>query len=168
MVKIESDAFRPMLWFIRQTTIDQRPFSTFEESKPRHGSYSIVTMTLTTRLLFAAAAVGSAVACSTQVSEPTISRDSSDSATGVPSRSHPDTLDSDLVSPSRKQVKVVVRVWIDANGQQSQAEVRESSGYPAIDKAALDKVASWKFVPGKQSGAIQSMWHIVPLTFHLK
>lgn len=113
-------------------------------------------MNSTSRLLIAVAAVGGFVACSAHGSEASIS---------PPSRIP--TSNSDLQPRSNNKVKVVVPVFVEADGQQTQAEVSESSGNPEIDKAALEMVAGWKFVPGKRDGIAHPMRHIVPLNFQL-
>ncbi|NIF82493.1 energy transducer TonB [Comamonas sp. Tr-654] len=113
-------------------------------------------MSSTSRFLIAVAAVGGFVTSSAHGSEASIS---------PPSRMP--TPNSDLQPRSNNKVKVVVRVFVEADGQQTQAEVSESSGNPNIDKAALEMVAGWKFVPGKRDGIARPMWHIVPLNFQL-
>lgn len=67
-----------------------------------------------------------------------------------------------------QKVKVVVRVYVDVDGRQLQKEVSQSSGYPKIDKEALARVSTWKFVPAGRSNLTEPMWHVVPITFTLK
>ena len=64
--------------------------------------------------------------------------------------------------------KVVVRVLIGADGTAHQAELRRSSGYDRLDRAALDTVRKWRYVPGKRGGVAEAMWFDVPINFVLE
>ena len=67
-----------------------------------------------------------------------------------------------------EQGKVVLRVFIDAEGSPQQIEIRQSSGYERLDQQALDAVRRWRFVPGKRNGVPEAMWNIVPINFVLE
>jgi protein TonB len=67
-----------------------------------------------------------------------------------------------------EQGKVVVRVFIDTNGNATQAEIRTSSGYDRLDQTALKTVQAWKYVPGKVNGEAKAMWFNVPINFVLE
>jgi protein TonB len=67
-----------------------------------------------------------------------------------------------------EQGKVLVRVLIGADGTAQQAEIRQSSGFERLDKAALATVLSWRYVPGKRGGVAESMWFNVPINFILE
>lgn len=67
-----------------------------------------------------------------------------------------------------EQGKVVLRVFIDAEGTPQQIEIRQSSGYERLDQQALDAVRRWRFVPGKRNGVPEAMWNIVPINFVLE
>jgi len=67
-----------------------------------------------------------------------------------------------------EQGKVVVRVFIDTEGNATQAEIRTSSGYDRLDQTALKTVQAWKYVPGKVNGEAKAMWFNVPLNFVLE
>ena len=67
-----------------------------------------------------------------------------------------------------EQGKVVVRVFIDTEGNASQAELRTSSGYDRLDQTALKTVLAWKYLPGKVNGEPKSMWFNVPINFVLE
>jgi protein TonB len=67
-----------------------------------------------------------------------------------------------------EQGKVLVRVLIGADGTAQQAEIRQSSGFDRLDKAALATVLSWRYVPGKRGGVAESMWFNVPINFILE
>lgn len=63
---------------------------------------------------------------------------------------------------------VMLRVLVNALGRPDKVEVERSSGYSRLDRAALDAVRKWKFVPAKQGDQAISAWVLVPLNFELK
>lgn len=67
-----------------------------------------------------------------------------------------------------EQGKVLLRVLVDENGLPQQIEIKQSSGFDRLDKAALASVKQWRFVPGKRGGVAQAMWTIVPVNFVLE
>jgi len=67
-----------------------------------------------------------------------------------------------------EQGRVVVRVLIDDKGLPQQAELHTSSGYSRLDRAAVEAVHSWRYVPGQRGGRAQAMWFNVPITVDLK
>ena len=67
-----------------------------------------------------------------------------------------------------EQGKVMLRVLVDENGVPQQIEIKESSGFDRLDKAALASVQRWRFVPGKRNGVPEAMWNIVPVNFVLE
>lgn len=67
-----------------------------------------------------------------------------------------------------EQGLVVVRVFIEANGTASQAEIHSSSGYDRLDQTALQTVLKWRYTPGKRNGVAEAMWFNVPIRFDLK
>ena len=67
-----------------------------------------------------------------------------------------------------EQGKVLVLVLIGADGLPQKAEIKQSSGFERLDKAALNTVMSWKYVPGKRGGVPEAMWFNVPINFVLE
>lgn len=67
-----------------------------------------------------------------------------------------------------EQGKVVVRVFIEASGTATQAEVHSSSGYERLDQTALQTVLKWRYAPGKRNGVAEAMWFNVPIRFVLE
>lgn len=67
-----------------------------------------------------------------------------------------------------EQGKVIVRVLIGTDGVAREAELRQSSGYDRLDRAALDTVRQWRYVPGKRNGVPETMWFNVPINFVLE
>jgi periplasmic protein TonB len=68
-----------------------------------------------------------------------------------------------------EQGRVLVRVWVNADGSPdaSRIEVRSSSGFERLDAAALTAVKGWRFVPGTRGGVPEGMWVNVPVNFTL-
>lgn len=62
---------------------------------------------------------------------------------------------------------VVLRVRITIEGRASQVVVERSSGHDSLDRAALDAVARWTFVPAREAGAPVESWMRVPVRFRL-
>ena len=67
-----------------------------------------------------------------------------------------------------EQGKVIVRVLIAVDGSAQDAQVKESSGYDRLDRAALETVLKWRYVPGKRGGVPEAMWFNVPIHFVLE
>ncbi len=67
-----------------------------------------------------------------------------------------------------EQGRVVLNVFVDANGAASGVSVSQSSAYPQLDRAAVNTVRLWRFVPGKRNGVPEGMSHQVPVTFRLE
>lgn len=65
-----------------------------------------------------------------------------------------------------EQGRVLVKVFIGADGLPQKAEVKTSSGFERLDRTALDSVLQWRYVPGKVGGVAQSMWYVVPVDFY--
>lgn len=68
----------------------------------------------------------------------------------------------------REEGRVVLRVLVEAGGLPARLEVRSSSGYERLDRAALDAVGRWKFVPARQGPEAVAAWVLVPIAFSLK
>jgi TonB family protein len=67
-----------------------------------------------------------------------------------------------------EQGKVVIAVEIDIEGTSSQAVVHQSSGSHRLDRAALETVLKWRFIPGKKGTENQKMWVNIPINFVLE
>ena len=67
-----------------------------------------------------------------------------------------------------EQGQVVVRVLIGADGTAQKAEIKTSSGFDRLDRAALATVLQWRYVPGKRGGVAEAMWFNVPINFVLE
>ncbi len=67
-----------------------------------------------------------------------------------------------------EQGKVLVRVLIGPDGAPQQAQIKRSSGFDRLDRAAMDYVMKCRYVPGKVGGVPQAMWHEAPVNFILE
>jgi protein TonB len=63
---------------------------------------------------------------------------------------------------------VVLEVYVLETGKVGDARVKESSGFPKLDEAALREVKrSWRLVPGTENGKAVAMWGQFAVTFKL-
>jgi protein TonB len=63
---------------------------------------------------------------------------------------------------------VKLDVYVLENGRVGDARVKESSGFPKLDEAALREVKrSWKLLPGTENGKPVAMWGQFAVTFKL-
>lgn len=67
-----------------------------------------------------------------------------------------------------EQGTVMLRVFVNAVGDATRVDLKESSGFPRLDKAALEAVEGWKFVPAKKGERAVAAWVVVPIKFSLK
>jgi len=64
--------------------------------------------------------------------------------------------------------KVILRVQVAASGLPLAVEVQAGSGSERLDRAALDAVRRWRFVPARRGSAAVAATVLVPITFSLK
>lgn len=63
---------------------------------------------------------------------------------------------------------VILRMYVNEEGRVTQAEVEKSSGYPALDDAAVKEVLrSWRLQPGTKDGKPVAMWYSISIKFSL-
>lgn len=62
---------------------------------------------------------------------------------------------------------VLLRVTVDENGRPESVKVATSSGFERLDRAAVDAVRRWKFVPARQGDRPVKAAVLVPLEFQL-
>lgn len=67
-----------------------------------------------------------------------------------------------------EQGRVLVRVLVTSAGNVEQVNLRKSSGYAALDSAALETVKNWRFVPAHRGSQVVSAWVVVPISFSLE
>lgn len=64
--------------------------------------------------------------------------------------------------------KVLVRAYVLPSGRPERVELRQSSGSPRLDEAALAAVRKWRFVPARRAGEAVAAWVVIPITFRLE
>lgn len=64
--------------------------------------------------------------------------------------------------------RVVLRVFVDAEGRAAKVEVQESSGHNRLDESAAIAVARWRFVPARRGSEPLAAWVRVPVVFSLR
>lgn len=116
-----------------------------------------------------------AIALSTQASTSQVQSDHSELELAPPVTQLPSSTADYLHNPHPaypaislrmgEQGKVVIRVLISKDGLAHQGTVVQSSGFDRLDRAALQAVLGWRYVPGTQAGIAQDMWFDVPLNF---
>jgi protein TonB len=62
---------------------------------------------------------------------------------------------------------VVLSVWVSAEGDADRLAVVKSSGYPLLDRAAVDAVQRWRFQPARRAGLDTGSLVQVPVVFRL-
>jgi protein TonB len=63
---------------------------------------------------------------------------------------------------------VILEVYVLENGRVGEARVKQSSGFPRLDEAAVREVKrSWRLQPGTQNGKPVPMWGQFAVTFKL-
>ena len=63
---------------------------------------------------------------------------------------------------------VMLKVLVDENGRVADLAVFKTSGYAALDRAAISSVKTWLFEPGTEDGKKKKMWVKVPIRFQLE
>ncbi len=63
--------------------------------------------------------------------------------------------------------RVMPRVLVSKSGDAEQVEIESGSGFTRLDKAALDAVKKWRFIPAKRNNQPISAYVIVPIQFTL-
>lgn len=61
--------------------------------------------------------------------------------------------------------KVVLRVQVLPSGQVGEAFIRQSTGAPVLDQAALATVRAWRFKPATRNGQPVPAWVNVPIEY---
>lgn len=63
--------------------------------------------------------------------------------------------------------RVLLDVYILADGSVGEIALRTSSGFARLDAAALEAVRRWRYVPARQGTEAVATWYIQPITFSL-
>lgn len=65
------------------------------------------------------------------------------------------------------QGTVLLRVWVGESGKVREVSVHQSSGFDALDTAALNAVQGWRFAPARRGDMPVDAWVEVPVKFSL-
>jgi protein TonB len=68
---------------------------------------------------------------------------------------------------SGEQGRVLLKVLVSENGLAESVQLDSSSGYEKLDRAAIEAVKKWSFVPAKRSNQPVSAYVLVPVKFSL-
>ena len=68
---------------------------------------------------------------------------------------------------SGEQGRVLLRVLVSENGLAESVQLDSSSGHEKLDRAAIEAVKKWSFVPAKRSNQPVSAYVLVPVNFSL-
>jgi len=72
-----------------------------------------------------------------------------------------------LARRAKEQGRVILRVLVSPAGTAQDVEVRTSSGYERLDRAAIEAVRRWRFVPARRGAETVAAWALVPVLFQL-
>ena len=64
--------------------------------------------------------------------------------------------------------RVLLDVYILADGSVGQVRLHHSSGYPLLDQAAITAVRGWHYIPAKRGGVPIPYWYLQPIDFELQ
>jgi protein TonB len=64
--------------------------------------------------------------------------------------------------------RVMLELSIDAQGRVESTQLKSSSGYPAMDEAALETVRKWRFNPARRGNAPVASRAVVPVEFTIR
>jgi|694.fasta_scaffold06370_7 protein TonB len=85
----------------------------------------------------------------------------------VPTRKTPPVYPSSLLGKGIGG-RVLVTCVVDASGKVVSTAIKQSSGHPDLDKAAINAVNKWAFRPGTKGGKKVKSTCVVPFTFEVK
>jgi protein TonB len=66
-----------------------------------------------------------------------------------------------------KEGTVLVRVLVDEQGASKVVELSQSSGFEALDQAALKAIRLWRFSPARYGDRPVESWASIPIVFRL-
>ncbi|RJF92772.1 energy transducer TonB [Noviherbaspirillum saxi] len=68
----------------------------------------------------------------------------------------------------REEGKVLLQVRVSTAGLPEQIQIKQSSGIPRLDEAAVDTVQRWRFVPARRGEETVAANVMVPIVFRLE
>jgi len=66
------------------------------------------------------------------------------------------------------QGTVILEVLVDCKGRAADLRIFTSTGFPILDRVAMESVENWLFEPGMRGNKKVEMWVRVPIRFQLK
>lgn len=66
-----------------------------------------------------------------------------------------------------EQGRVLLSIYVLADGTVGEIKLKQSSGFSRLDEVALSTVKRWKFVPARQGDNTIAYWYVQPLNFSL-
>lgn len=63
--------------------------------------------------------------------------------------------------------KVLLQVKVTATGMAEHVQIKQGSGYPRLDEAALNTVRQWRFIPARRGDEAVAASVVVPIVFRL-
>jgi periplasmic protein TonB len=66
-----------------------------------------------------------------------------------------------------EQGRVLLAVRVSAEGRAEEVQIKQTSGHPRLDEAALAAVRQWRFVPARRGDEAVAANVVVPITFRL-
>jgi protein TonB len=63
---------------------------------------------------------------------------------------------------------VLLDVYILADGTIGEIRLRQSSGYPRLDRAALEAVRHWRYLPARRGNQPIPYWYVQPIEFLIR
>jgi protein TonB len=63
---------------------------------------------------------------------------------------------------------VLLRVYVTTRGDPATVDVKTSSGFARLDRAAREAVQRWKFTPARRGEEPVDAWVVVPIRFSLR
>lgn len=68
----------------------------------------------------------------------------------------------------KEEGRVMLRVRVSARGEARDVLVGTSSGFERLDRAAVEAVRQWRFVPAQNGAEPVEAWALVPISFRLE
>jgi TonB family protein len=66
------------------------------------------------------------------------------------------------------QGEAVLMVLVNPDGQAADIKVEKSAGARELDRAAINAVRQWRFIPGRKSGVAQAGYARIPISFGME
>lgn len=68
----------------------------------------------------------------------------------------------------KEEGTVILELLIQSDGKVGEVRIKNSSGFPRLDRAALKAVKRWRYIPAQQAGEFINFWYEQPVVFALR